>query len=191
MRVIAGSNKGTALRCGRGPQFRPTAQIVRGSIFDTLGEEVTGSNLLDLFAGSGAVGIEALSRGARHVTFIEQDHTILRALRTNLQRCRLSVPEARVRTGDAMRFLQKLIAKKRFFDIIFADPPYASKCAQEIVQLVEGGKTPVCRQLIIEHGNPLFHNETGPLEKIRTKKFGQTYVTYFLVKGGEPRGTDD
>ena len=124
MRVIAGSRKGTALRCGRGPQFRPTAQIVKGSIFDTLGEDVTGSDLLDLFAGSGAVGIEALSRGARHVTFIEQDHTILRALRTNLQRCRFSVPEALVRTGDAMRFLTKLISKKGFFDVALNGIPY-------------------------------------------------------------------
>jgi len=185
MRVIAGSRKGTALRCGRGPQFRPTAQIVRGSIFDTLGDEVSGIDLLDLFAGSGGVGIEALSRGARQVTFVEQDHTILRALRTNLQRCKYSVPEALVRTGDAMRFLRKLIKKKGFFDIIFADPPYASRCAQEIVRLLEEEETPVCRRLIIEHGNPLFHTEAGQLEKERTRKFGQTYVTYFFMKGGE------
>jgi 16S rRNA (guanine966-N2)-methyltransferase len=70
MRVIAGTKKGIDLRCGRGPQFRPTAQLVRGSIFDTLGPEVTGATVLDLFAGSGAFGIEALSRGAARAVFV-------------------------------------------------------------------------------------------------------------------------
>jgi 16S rRNA (guanine(966)-N(2))-methyltransferase RsmD len=180
MRVIAGSRKGIALRCGRGPQFRPTAQVVRGSIFDTLGTEVEGADFLDLFAGSGAVGIEALSRGARRAIFVEQDRRILKALRTNLHRCGFSGGgTAEVRIGDAMRHLAKLIAHEGFFDIVFADPPYASGCSQEVVERIETAQHRVCRLLVIEHGQAVFHDESGPLEKLKTRKFGQLFVSYY------------
>lgn len=179
MRVIAGMRKGTALRCGRGPQFRPTAQVVRGSVFDTLGGRVEGARFLDLFAGSGAVGIEALSRGAKKAVFVEQDHRILRALRTNLERCRFGRDLAEVRMGDAMRYLIKFLAGDDFFDIIFADPPYSGRSAQEVVSRVEKQSRKCCDVLVVEHGNVLFHGESGPLSKVRTRKFGQSSVTYF------------
>lgn len=183
MRVIAGKRKGTVLRCGRGPVYRPTAQVVKGSIFDTLGEGIEEAVFLDLFAGSGSVGIEALSRGARRVVFVEQDHRILRALRTNLQRCRFGRDVAEVRMSDAMRYLRKLAARKEFFDIVFADPPYAGNLAQQVVALVEEAERKVCEMLVVEHGRALFHRETGPLEKVRTRKFGQSSVTYFQYGG--------
>ena len=184
MRVIAGSKKGIALRCGRGPQFRPTAQVVRGSIFDTLGDHVVDATFLDCFAGSGAVGIEALSRGARRAVFVEQDHRILRALRTNLQRCGFSRIEAEVKMGDAIRYLSKLAAREDFYDIIFADPPYGGILAQRVVSVIEEAGRSVCRMLVVEHGKAIFHHENGALEKIQCRKFGQTYVTYYRYAEG-------
>jgi 16S rRNA (guanine966-N2)-methyltransferase len=186
--VIAGARKGIALRCGRGPFYRPTAQIVRGSIFDTLGDMVAGSRFLDLFAGSGAVGIEALSRGARHAVFVEQDHRILRALRTNLERCRFGRDEADVRMIDAVRYLSRY-APREDFDIIFADPPYASALAQRVVAHVEDSGAPICRVLVVEHGQPITARDDGPFAEIRTRKFGQTFVTYYTVKHGGTRNT--
>lgn len=182
MRVIAGKKKGIALRCGRGPQFRPTAQVVKGSIFDILGSEIGGATFLDLFAGSGAVGIEALSRGGKHSVFVEQDHRILKALRTNLKRCGFTREQTGVRIGDAMHYLEKLIAGGDSFDVIFADPPYAGNLAQRVVSLVEGGEREVCRYLVIEHGRPIYHDDDGILEEIRVRKFGQTMVSYFRYR---------
>jgi 16S rRNA (guanine(966)-N(2))-methyltransferase RsmD len=182
VRVIAGDRKGIALRSGRGPVHRPTTQLVRGSIFDTIGEEISGAVFLDLFAGSGGVGIEALSRGAGRVVFVEQDHRILKALRTNLQRCRYTHENAEVRVGDAVRYLRRLVAGEDTFDIVFADPPYAGNVAQNIVAMVEEAGRVVCSLLVIEHGVTISHNEGGILEKLRTRKFGQTYVSYFRVK---------
>ncbi len=186
MRVIAGSRKGIALRCGRGPVYRPTTQLVKGSIFDTLGDDITGAGFLDLFAGSGGVGIEALSRGAGRVVFVEQDHRILKALRTNLQRCGFTHEDAVVRMGDAIRYLRRLAAGEDAFDIIFADPPYRGNLAQEVVTVVEGAGREICRLLVIEHGATVSFDESGSLDRLRTRKFGQTYVTYFRSKSCEP-----
>jgi 16S rRNA (guanine966-N2)-methyltransferase len=179
MRVIAGRYKGTTLRCGRGPFYRPTAQIVKGSIFDTLGGDVTGARFLDLFAGSGAIGIEALSRGAARAVFVEQDRRILKALRTNLQRCRIPADQAMVVGQDAFRFIERLEAGDEFFDIIFADPPYAGPTAQRVVGAIMGARRAVCGQLVMEHGEPLEVVEGGVLGLHKSRRFGQTRVSYF------------
>jgi 16S rRNA (guanine966-N2)-methyltransferase len=181
MRVIAGRCGGTALRGGHGPQFRPTAQIVKGSVFDTLYGRVQDSVVLDLFAGSGAMGIEALSRGASKAVFVEQDQKILRALRTNLDRCGVTDRSDVVR-GDAMKYLERLVRSKRTFDIIFADPPYASNLSREIASAVNGAGRRICDLLITESGEEYEIAPGGALEKVRTRKFGQTIVTYLEYK---------
>jgi 16S rRNA (guanine(966)-N(2))-methyltransferase RsmD len=177
MRVIAGKFGGTALRGGHGPQFRPTAQIVKGSIFDTLYGQVQGASFLDLFAGSGSMGIEALSRGASRAVFVEQDQKILRALRTNLDRCGAS-DRAEIVRGDAMKYLDRLIRSGEAFDIIFADPPYASNLSQRIAITLGSEERKVCDLLITESGKEYESGEKGSMKKIRTRKFGQTIITY-------------
>ena len=107
MRVIAGDYKGVQLRVGHGPFYRPTAQVVRGSIFDSLGDRIEGVTFCDLFAGSGAVGIEAISRGAGRSIFVEQDRRVLRALRSNLARCGIDRTKADVKVGDVFSFLRR------------------------------------------------------------------------------------
>lgn len=179
MRVIAGRYKGTTLRCGRGPFFRPTAQIVKGSIFDTLGVEVQGAGFLDLFAGSGAIGIEALSRGAMQAVFVEQDRRILKALRTNLQRCGIEDDRAVIAGYDVFRYIDRLKHGEASFDIIFADPPYAGSTARRVIEAIAGAERAICRRLVIEHGQSLDRIGEGWLEMEKTKRFGQTTVTYF------------
>ena len=90
--------------------------------------------------------------------------------------------------GDAMRFLDRLIKGEEIFDLLFADPPYAGDLAQRIVARIEEGGRAICRLLVIEHDRPLFHRENGPLEPERTRKFGQTLVTYFRFAGGGDGG---
>jgi 16S rRNA (guanine(966)-N(2))-methyltransferase RsmD len=177
MRVIAGRCGGIALRGGHGPQFRPTAQVVKGSVFDTLYGRVQDAVVLDLFAGSGSMGIEALSRGASRAVFVEQDPKILRALRTNLDRCKVA-DQAEVVRGDAMKYLDRLLRSKKTFDIIFADPPYASSLAGGIAAAITASGRKVCDLLITESGEEFDIPGGGSLEKIRTRKFGQTIVTY-------------
>ncbi len=190
VRVIAGSKKGIELRGGHGPFFRPTQQLVKGSIFDTIGFEVEGASILDLFAGSGAVGIEALSRGASRAVFVEQDHRSLKALRTNLERCRFGRETAEVRIGDAVRYVERAAAAGERFDIVFADPPYAAKtAAQRVVDAAGTAAGPLCRVLVIEHGSPVFAAEGGALELFKARRFGQTTISYFRYRkeadGGE------
>jgi len=187
MRVIAGRCRGIALRGGHGPQFRPTAQIVKGSVFDTLYGTVQDAVVLDLFAGSGSMGIEALSRGASRTVFVEQDQKILKALRTNLDRCR-SADQAEVVRGDAMKYLERLIRSKDTFDIIFADPPYASKLSQRIAGTISSAGRKVCGLLITESGEEYDIPSGGSLEKKRTRKFGQTIVTYLEYREDGPHG---
>lgn len=191
MRVIAGRYRGRTLRCGRGPFFRPTAQIVKGSVFDTLGSEVEGARFLDLFAGSGAIGIEALSRGAARAVFVEQDRRILKALRTNLERCGIPADRAVVVGQDVFRYIDRLASGDEFFDIIFADPPYAGATASRIVEAIVRARRALCARLVVEHGEPLDAPEEGVPVSGRTRRFGQTRVTYFEIRGtGETKGKE-
>ncbi len=132
MRVIAGSHRGRRLSGPQGTALRPTSDKVRGALFSILGNRIPGSRFLDLFAGSGAVGIEALSRGAATVTFVESDQRAVRLLRKNLIDCQL-LSRADVRSAEVDLFLSHQDWKQSPFDVIFADPPYAA--IQELAPL--------------------------------------------------------
>ncbi len=191
MRVIAGKYGGTALRGGKGPQFRPTAQVVKGSLFNTLGGEVQDAVVLDLFAGSGALGIEALSRGAARAVFVEQDSVIVRSLRTNIERCRIDASLFVIHRGDAVRFLEKAIKSDSRYDIILADPPYASSLGARLAAMLDASGGGICRLFIVETGEEIEFPENRALEKFKTRKFGQTIVTYFKFredKDSSPEG---
>ena len=123
MRVIAGSAGGIPLHTPR-TDLRPTMDVVKGAIFSSLGDLVSGGRVLDLFAGSGALGIEALSRGAAAVTFVESEHRAVAAIEKNLEKTRLTGPAATVQAMDVFRFIDRFAATASF-EIILADPPYA------------------------------------------------------------------
>jgi len=125
MRVIAGSHRGRRLSGPQGTALRPTSDKVREALFSILGTQVSGSRFLDLYAGTGAVGIEALSRGAAVVTFVESDPTAVQLLQKNLRTCQL-LDRAQVRVGEAAVFLERKDWWGGPYDILFADPPYAA-----------------------------------------------------------------
>lgn len=179
MRVMAGIRRGVDLRCGHGIRFRPTQQIVKGSIFETIGREIEGAVFLDLFSGSGAIGIEALSRGAGRAIFVEQDRRMLRAIRANLLKCGFGPEQATVRISDATRFLERAAIRGDFFDFVFADPPYECDAAQRIVDIIACAGKPLCRMLIVEHTGPISAGRQGVLEVVKVRKFGQTRISYF------------
>lgn len=122
MRVIAGTAKG--LRLGVVPRgVRPVSDVAREGVFSSLAADVPGARVLDLYAGTGAVGIEALSRGAASATFVERDRGALRAIRDNLERARVAL-SATVVASSVRRFLMRDDRSSGPFDLVFADPPY-------------------------------------------------------------------
>src|SRR5882757_9379369 len=124
MRVIAGSLGGRRLIAPPGRATRPTSDRVREALFSILGG-VEGDEVLDLFAGTGALGIEALSRGAKQVTFVEQARAALRALRQNLRQLDLE-PRAQVIAAPVERVLQSPSWPAETFDLVLIDPPYSA-----------------------------------------------------------------
>jgi 16S rRNA (guanine966-N2)-methyltransferase len=128
VRVIAGRFGGRRLSAPRGARTRPTADRVRESLFSVLGD-LEGARVLDLFAGSGALGIEALSRGAAEATFVDSAPAALRALRENLAALEIGAEAAEVRRADARAFLRTARKSGRQYDLVFVDPPYRRTAA--------------------------------------------------------------
>ncbi len=121
MRIISGTYGGRTLKAPPGDATRPTSDRVREALFSILGTQTHGAQVLDLFAGSGALGLEALSRGAESVTFVDDAHPAIRTISTNVQA--LSA-EATVRRGDALKFLAAASNSGAQYDLVFLDPPY-------------------------------------------------------------------
>jgi 16S rRNA (guanine966-N2)-methyltransferase len=151
MRVIAGSHRGRRLSGPQGTRLRPTSDKVREALFSILGSRVSGSRFLDLYAGTGAVGIEALSRGAIIATFVESNSAAVTLLQQNLRTCAL-MDRARVRIGRTDGFLKRADWWDGPYDIVFADPPYAA--ADELALLSQVWKPGLVSEqavIIIEH----------------------------------------
>lgn len=133
MRVITGMAKGRKLLGPRGRTLRPTSDRIKESIFGILGEDVVDGVILDLFAGTGNLGLEALSRGARKAVFVERAREALRLIRKNLAQCGME-DRSEVIPKDALRAIRILEGRKEPFDIVFADPPYGEGWIGKIVQ---------------------------------------------------------
>jgi 16S rRNA (guanine966-N2)-methyltransferase len=167
VRIVAGEFGGRRLLVPRDGRVRPTADRVREAWMSILGPELLGAQVLDLFAGSGALGLEALSRGASHATFVELAPASLEALRGNIEA--LGAGErVTVRRGDALRFAQGLAAGE--YDVAFADPPYGADAADRLVALFRA--TPFARILSVEH--PADRRVGGD----ETRRYGDTAVTF-------------
>jgi 16S rRNA (guanine(966)-N(2))-methyltransferase RsmD len=136
VRVISGAAKGCRLQVPRGLAVRPTPDRAKEGLFNIIGERVTDCRFLDLFAGSGAIGIEALSRGAKEAVFVERERRVAEIITRNLNRTKLA-DSAEVLIADVGNALEMLAKKGELFDIIFADPPYKRKNMCEILQIID------------------------------------------------------
>ena len=168
MRVVGGRLADTPLVSPAG-RVRPTTEVLREAWMKELGEALAGTRILDLFAGSGALGIEALSRGARYADFIENHPSALHALKANIAKVRAG-KDARVFKQDAIQFVERLPAGK--YDIAFADPPYGSLKADRIVQYWL--EVPFANILSVEHA--VDHTLPG---RGKIRKFGDQAVTFY------------
>ena len=131
VRIIAGRWRGRRLTIPRGTRVRPTPDRVRETVFNWLADQVVGATCMDLFAGTGALGLEALSRGAREVWFVEQDAALSRSLRSIVET--LGAANARIVQSDSHAWLRKPPAQA--FDLAFLDPPYAEPLEPLLTQL--------------------------------------------------------
>jgi 16S rRNA (guanine966-N2)-methyltransferase len=137
LRIIGGTWRGRKLRFPPSPEIRPTPDRVRETLFNWLGPRLSGARCLDLFAGSGALGLESLSRGAAHVTFVERDAAAARELRARLSEWGAS--GGRVEHADALRFLGGPGMGGEPFGIVFLDPPFDSDFLTTAARLLEDG----------------------------------------------------
>ncbi|OGI08619.1 MAG: 16S rRNA (guanine(966)-N(2))-methyltransferase RsmD [Candidatus Melainabacteria bacterium RIFCSPLOWO2_02_FULL_35_15] len=178
MRIIAGKLKGKKLAACRTDSIRPAMALVRKSIFDTLQNFIQDTNILDLCAGSGSLGIEALSRNAKKLTLIDSDRESIRLIKKNLKLCNVS---AKVVHGQLPKVLNKL--KDENFDLIFLDPPYGkSSFIEETLEKLYTYKMLTKEGLIvIESELKSSYKVPEGLTIYKEKKFGNTKVTMFKL----------
>ncbi|OED35840.1 16S rRNA (guanine(966)-N(2))-methyltransferase RsmD [PVC group bacterium (ex Bugula neritina AB1)] len=178
MRIIAGTIKGRVLKVPEGKTVRPTSQRVREAIFSILHSSIDNSDCLDLYAGSGALGIEAFSRGAKSVCFVEKDPQVLTFLKSNLKYCQMDAISDVIH-GDVMaQFANNPYLKKKF-DLIFIDPPYNHIPKDLLQNIVRHGILSEEGLLILEHGanyDPIYPEDLNCTIK---KIYGQTRVSFF------------
>lgn len=183
LRIIAGELKGRKLERIDTELIRPTSDRVREALFSILGDMVIDSRFLDLFAGSGSVGIEAFSRGAKEVVFVDAGNDSIKVLNSNLQKTNL-IEETEIIQADYAATVEKLAYQGRKFDIIFIDPPYKFGIALDAVRKIQE-KNLLSKNgvIIVEHGSKdLIPEKIGIFEIFKEKKYGNICLSLYVIK---------
>ena len=182
MRIVGGNLRGRVLRAPAGAATRPTSEKVREAVFDILGP-VAGDRVLDLFAGSGALGIEALSRGAAHATFVDAARPAVTAIRGNLRELGLT-DRATVIPGDAVASAARHQPAGPW-RLVFVDPPYRSDLAVRAVLALPGEHLTRDAVVVIEHDRRNPPPETlGSLLRTDQRRYGDTLISFFVRSRG-------
>lgn len=179
MRVIAGSAKGRRLKTVASRKVRPTADRVKEALYSMVGSriELQGARALDLFAGSGALGIEALSRGAASATFVERDRQTGRLLRQNVEACGFA-GRAEVIPRSVVGAIEELADRGAVFDLVLIDPPYAERLAGRVLSALDRAGIAAEEGVIaVEHGNDEELSDVGRLRLTQSRRYGSTSVT--------------
>ena len=182
MQVTEGKHKGIQLRCTESPKMRPTARRVRETLFKVLNRRIKFARFLDLCAGTGAVGIEAISRGALLSTFVERSAKMCHFIEQNLKACEICTNgHGEIVKLECLPFLCRMRARKRRWDIIFYDPPYDANY-DEVIEFISRGSC-INKQggiLVVEHHAEMFFPQTiGFLTRRRVVKEGDSALTFY------------
>lgn len=182
MRVIAGEFRGRRLDRIEGMDIRPTSDKVKESLFNILGNAVIDSIFLDLFGGTGGIGIEALSRGAKHVVFVDTDIKSIKVLKGNLEHLNIK-DNVEVYNTEYSAAISKLYNCKKEFDIIFIDPPYSVGLAQNALKEID--EYPILSPsglIIVEHDTKDdMPSSLGKLYMYRSKQYGNTTLSFYAI----------
>lgn len=188
MKIIGGEFKGKKLKSLKKAKIRPTSGRVKTTIFDVLKDEIEGKKILDLYAGTGALGIEALSRGAGFVTFVDSSHKSIEIIKKNLEELKFK-DKTKIFKLDSLKFLRRENPKKeryvciKRYDIIFCDPPYQKEVVSKVLDLIS--EKDVLEKngiFILEHHKKERLKVKKNLVLVKEKKLGDTVVSFFLKK---------
>ena len=187
MRIVAGKFKGRRLKTHKGSTVRPTADRVKESLFRIFGEQVVDADFLDLCAGTGSIGLEALSQGARSATFVDSNYRAVRIIESNLEMCGFDrkCPHVKLIHLDARKALARFGRRKAKFDLIYFDPPYASKIYESCVkQIAEADILSPTGVLVIEHRTvrKIDWTESLILDELvlsRQERYGDTMLSFY------------
>jgi 16S rRNA (guanine966-N2)-methyltransferase len=190
MRVIAGKARGTRLAGLKGADIRPTLDRVKESFFNKIGQNLEGEAFLDLFAGTGSMGIEALSRGAEKVVFVEKDHQAQNLIVSNLQRCHLQ-PDGEgseeknwvLLKYDALHALRLLDERGERFDIVYLDPPFPNDLYEEFLLAVSRSQLLMETSLVVveHHSKKALEKKYDKLIFQVERRLGDTCLSYYQL----------
>lgn len=190
MRIIAGEFRGRKLLSVRGMKTRPTSDRIRESIFNILSDTVQDAVVLDLFAGTGAMGIEALSRGARYALFLEQNREALAAVSQNIRNCSLE-NRTRIMRWDIVKNLNCIRNMPSPFTLVFMDPPYDQNMVEPALHnLMQTGSLSAGAVIVAEH-TPAEIVETQGVEITDQRKYGKTLISFLRYIGTEQQPVNE
>jgi len=195
MKIIGGKLKGKNFYLPHG--IRPSPNILRKAIFDIFGQDLRGVEFLELFAGSGSVGLEALSLGARRVTFVENDPWCVRVIEENIRFLGMDRDPRNFRYeiihADAFHAIKQWAKTDRKFDLAFIDPPYASGLAKKALKLLSayGILHPACFIIIQHEKREILPESSGRFLLIRQKNYGSSWLTVYEGQAGLSVGSNE
>ena len=195
MRVISGSARGRKLKSPKSAETRPIMDRVKTALFDILAPDIIGMRVLDVFAGVGSVGIEALSRGAASATFVERSPEAFRLVRENLALTNLS-GQAEVIRGDAFAYLQQAAAAGRRFDLVYVAPPQYEGLARQALTQLDAAPLTELDGLVIVQIHPRERGELDnlPLKRLRRydeRRYGSTLLLFYTDDADDTDNRDD
>ena len=181
VRIITGSKKGRKLITLEGDATRPTSERIKGAIFSSIQFDIENRRVLDLFAGSGQLGFEALSRGAESVTFVDSERAAMEIVKRNARDLDF-FDKAKYSVADYRNYIRKA-SGKYVFDLVFIDPPYASACAGEVLRrLADGGMLANGAIVVLECGDEIVDAAAFPeFEVTKEKRYGKKTALYIML----------
>jgi len=178
MRIVAGAFGGRRLLSPRGGRIRPTSDRVREAVFSILASRVSEALVLDLYAGTGAMGLEALSRGASRAVFVDDHPEAVRLIRSNIRRCGAE-DRARVVLGPVDREVRKLAGQGEGFDLVFLDPPYGKGLLEKSVPPLTSLALPTTLAVAEHRVDDLLPPRLGPWLRIDERRYGDTVISFY------------
>lgn len=180
MRVITGTARGRKLKAPRGMETRPTADRIKEALFNIIGSRIVDINFLDLYAGTGAIGIEAISRGALRAVFVEKNPSAVKIIKENLEITGLT-DRATILNLDVERAVEMLRADGLEFEITFIDPPYRKDLVRVSLEKLDRYKLAVPGGLVITESSKsdVLPDEVGALQRFRDQRYGDTVLTFY------------